>query len=50
MAMEEKLKDYMENAGKNDAISVFDQGRYTVNSEEELEENSEEGWIQGRLE
>ena len=42
MAMEEKLKDYMENAGKNDAISVFDQGRYTVNSEEELEEKLKE--------
>ena len=36
MVMEEKLKDYMENAGKNDAISIFDQGRYTLNSEEEL--------------
>ena len=42
MAMEEKLKDYMENAGKNDAISVFDQGRYTLNSEEELEERLKE--------
>ena len=35
MVMEEKLKDYMENAGKNDAISVVDQGRYKPNSEEE---------------
>ena len=42
MAMEEKLKDYMENAGKNDAISVFDQGRYTLNSEEDLEEKLKE--------
>ena len=42
MSMEEKLKDYMENAGKNDAISVFDQGRYTLNSEEELEERLKE--------
>jgi len=38
MSTEEKLKDYMENAGKNDAISVFDQGRYKLDSEENLEE------------
>jgi uncharacterized membrane protein len=42
MAMEEKLKDYMESAGKNDAISVFDQGKYTVNSEEDIEERLKE--------
>ena len=42
MSMEEKLKDYMENAGKNDAISIFDQGRYTLNSEEDLEERLKE--------
>ena len=42
MSMEEKLKDYMENAGKNDAISIFDQGRYTLNSEEDLEEKLKE--------
>jgi hypothetical protein len=35
--MVEKLKDYMESAGKNDAIFVFEAGIYTVNNEEELE-------------
>jgi len=42
MSMEERLKDYMENAGKSDAIAVFEEVKYPVNSEEDLEETLKE--------
>jgi hypothetical protein len=40
--MVEKLEYYMKSAGKNDGLSTFEDGIYTVNDEEELENTLKE--------